>query len=266
MIKLLALDIDDTLTKESRTIPPRNLAAIRRAQEKGVFVTVATGRGYLGSSYIWKEMGVEGGVINYGGAVINDTRSGEPMYVTEIPSNLVTELLLLAKEIGVHAHIYQGDGIVFAEDNPYVQSYSAHLGLPRAVDPDIYQKKWQNVPKVLYITEQERAEHLIDTLGRKYQGKLKVSGSVKGFVEFNAPQAHKGSALAWLAEHMGIEREETAAVGDNLLDVEMIHWAGIGAAVGDAHGEVLRAANVVLPKCEDMAVEWFIDNIVLKGR
>ncbi len=52
MIKLLAFDIDDTLTKQPRIVPEKNLEAIKRAQAAGVFVTVATGRGYLGSSYI----------------------------------------------------------------------------------------------------------------------------------------------------------------------------------------------------------------------
>jgi len=55
-------------------------------------------------------------------------------------------------------------------------------------------------------------------------------------------------------------------VGDNLLDLEMIQYAGIGAAVADAHPQILSAANVVLPRCEDMAAAWFIDNIILKER
>ncbi len=102
-------------------------------------------------------------------------------------------------------------------------------------------------------------------LGKRYEGKLKVSGSVPGFVEFNAENAHKGSALEWVANYLGIERGETAAVGDNLLDLEMIQYAGIGAAVANAHPQILSAANVVLPRCEDMAAAWFIDNIILKG-
>ena len=50
MIKLIAFDIDDTLTKEPRTVPQANLDAVKRAQDAGIFVTVATGRGFHGSS------------------------------------------------------------------------------------------------------------------------------------------------------------------------------------------------------------------------
>ena len=131
MIKLIAFDIDDTLTKEPRTVPQANLDAVKRAQDAGIFVTVATARGFHGSSYIWQAMGVQGPIINYGGAVINDTVTGKALYTTELDPRMVKELLALAKELNVHAHIYQGDGIVFAEENPYVDAYSQRLGLPR---------------------------------------------------------------------------------------------------------------------------------------
>lgn len=266
MIKLIAFDIDDTLTTEARTVPQPNIDAVKRAQDAGIFVTLATGRGFHGSSYIWQALDIKGPIINYGGAVINDTVTGEPLYTTELDPRMVKELFALAKELNVHAHLYQGDSIVFEKENKYSEAYSKKLGLPTVVDPEVGEKTWHNVPKVLYITEPERADELISALGRRYDGKLKVSGSVPGYVEFNAENAHKGSALKWVADYLGIERGETAAVGDNLLDLEMIQYAGIGAAVAGANPEILSAANVVLPRCEDMAAAWFIDNIILRGR
>ena len=60
MIKLIAFDIDDTLTKEPRTVPQANLDAVKRAQDAGIFVTVATGRGFHGSSYICRPWACRG--------------------------------------------------------------------------------------------------------------------------------------------------------------------------------------------------------------
>lgn len=51
-IRLIALDIDLTLTSKKDVISERNLAAIRAAQAAGVFVTIATGRGFLSSRRI----------------------------------------------------------------------------------------------------------------------------------------------------------------------------------------------------------------------
>ena len=43
-IKVIALDLDGTLLNSEKKISPRNLAAIRAAQEKGVKVVLTTGR------------------------------------------------------------------------------------------------------------------------------------------------------------------------------------------------------------------------------
>lgn len=266
MIRLVAFDIDDTLTKSPVTISPGNLAAIRRAQDAGIFVTIATGRGYYGSSFIWRAMNVQGPVINYGGSLVNDTRTGKLLHETSIKPEIVLELFALAHELGgVHAQLYQGDTVVYEKENAYAIRYKSFLNLPSIIDPDLTKKRWENVPKVLFITGAERAEELIPQLQKRFEGRLKVSGSKAGYVEFNDPHAHKGSALAWIANHMGIAQKDTAAMGDNLLDVEMIRWAGVGAAVADGHKEALAAADVITPRCEDDGAAWFLDNVVLKG-
>lgn len=265
MIKLVAFDIDDTLTPDATAVSGGNLAAVRRAQKAGVFVTLATGRGYLGSSYIFKTLGIEGPVINYGGSLIHDTRTGELLHAASLEPENVAELFALAHELGVHAQFYQGDTVVYERENEYAARYMRFLNLPFVIDPDLMQKRWENVPKVLFLTEKERADELIPALQARFEGRFKVSGSKAGFVEFNHPAAHKGSALAWVADHLGIARHEVAAMGDNLLDVEMIRWAGVGAAVTGAHREAIEAADIIAPRCADDAAAWLIDNIVLKS-
>lgn len=265
MIKLLALDIDDTITQFAREIPSENLAAIRRAQAAGIYVTVATGRGYLGSSHIWRQIGIEGPVINYGGALIFDTRTDFPIYETAIEPDVVQELFALAKARDLHAQLYQGDTIVFAQENAFSRKYVDMLNLPYIVDADVGIKQWANVPKVLYIVEPEKEDALIAEFTELFNGRLKVSASKPGYIEFNNVLAHKGSALEWLAKHMGFKQSEVAAMGDNLLDLEMVQYAGIGAAVGDAHSAVLAVADVIAPPCSELGAAWFIDNVLLNN-
>ena len=62
--KMLVLDIDETLLPSSQVISRANLDAVHDAQDAGVFVTVATGRGFLGSKRVIDELGIKGGVIN----------------------------------------------------------------------------------------------------------------------------------------------------------------------------------------------------------
>ncbi len=265
MYKLLVLDIDDTLAiSGAKEVPPRNLAAIDRARKAGIYVTVATGRGYFASSYIWKQLNIQGPVINYGGAIIMDTRTGQPIYTTSIPEDLILELLNRAAELGIYAQIYQGDSVIYEKEDPYGIAYCARLNLPHQLDPELRKKHWAGTPKVLFITDDARAKALIPVFQKEYAGRLKVSGSSQGFIEFNHPAAHKGSAMAKIAEYFGIPQEETVAVGDNSLDAEMIQWAGLGCAVGNAQEDIKQIADLVLPDCKDMAIEYLIDQVLLK--
>ena len=263
-IKLLALDIDDTLVSDIVTISEANKDAIARAQKAGIYVTVATGRGYFGSNHVWRTLQIEGPIINYGGAIVTDTRTDQLIHATEVPNEIVQEILELARTENVYAQIYQGDTIVTETDDSAARHYTNALSLPLVIDPMIRQKVWQNVPKVLFIAEHERAEELIPKMQAHFAGRLKVSGSKAGFVEFNHLSAHKGAALEWLAARLGIARDEVAAIGDNSLDLEMIEWAGIGVAVENATEKVKKIADLIVPSCGDDGVAWFINSHILK--
>lgn len=56
--KMLILDIDDTLVPRGGGISQKNAAAIQKAREAGVYVTLATGRGYYGSSHVFVNWGL----------------------------------------------------------------------------------------------------------------------------------------------------------------------------------------------------------------
>lgn len=129
-----------------------------------MYVTLATGRGYYGSSHVFRELGLDTYVINYAGAVINDTRTDKPIFVTELDNSFVQEILAMADDMNLHAHLYQGDRIVYEREHPYASAYCAALNLPYSIDSDIRKKTWQNVPKVLIITEPERVSELLPFL------------------------------------------------------------------------------------------------------
>lgn len=265
--KALFLDVDDTLLCNSRQVSPGNLAAIRRAQDAGIFVTVATGRGYLGCTDVWKQFDVQGPVIVYGGAMIMDTRTDEPMRISPIEPALIREALVFAKENGVHAQIYQGDTIIFEKENEFTQRYTHFLRLPFIQDADLLGKEWRNSPKILAYAEPGEEERIATEKFRgRFAGRLEVASSKPGFIELNQFGVNKGTAVLHTAELLGIRPEETVAVGDNTLDLQMVQMAGLGVCVQNGQQVVKDAADVIAPACEDDGVAWVIDHILLQGR
>ena len=265
-IKLLALDIDDTLVYRAGKVSERNLKAIAAAREAGVYVTLATGRGYFGASRVVKELGLDTYIVNYGGAMINDAKTGLPVFTTELENGLVQQIMAMADEMGLHSHLYQGDCVVCSKPNPYVNKYVSMLDLPFEVDPELQNKVWKNVPKVLIITEPERVESLLPIFEKHFEGRVCVSASSPGFIEFNRIGANKGTAVAWIAEKLGIAQSEVAAMGDNTLDYEMIEYAGVGAVVENGNDALKAIADVIVPSCTEDGVAHFIEKYILNHK
>ena len=60
-MKLLALDIDDTLVCTGKLPSERLRRAVQRVQESGVTVVLATGRGFLGTKKIRESLSASRG-------------------------------------------------------------------------------------------------------------------------------------------------------------------------------------------------------------
>ncbi|MFR3364261.1 MAG: HAD family hydrolase [Christensenellales bacterium] len=85
MYRLIALDIDDTITLNPRVVPNEIIEAVRKAKEHGIHVTVATGRGWLGSKLIIDQLGITDPVINqYGLAARDRSRDRQALHAHEI--------------------------------------------------------------------------------------------------------------------------------------------------------------------------------------
>ena len=102
----------------------------------------------------------------------------------------------------------------------------------------------------LHARAQQRLADRVRThtlINKNYEGQI---------LEFLSPRAGKWTALAALAESLGVALAEIAAVGDDTNDAEMIRHAGLGIAMGNAV-EAARAGadHVVRSNAEGGAVE-----------
>ena len=81
-IKVLALDLDGTLTNDRKEVTPRTRAALDAAIERGVTVVLASGRPTAGITPLAKDLGLDkkgGCILSYNGGKIVDCRTGETL-------------------------------------------------------------------------------------------------------------------------------------------------------------------------------------------
>jgi len=263
-IRLIALDIDGTLVSRGQPISRENLNAIQRAQDAGVFVTIATGRGYQASKRIIDALNIDGPVITYGGAMISDAVSGKIISMETLLDSVIRKAFAFAKEVDVHIQLYQND-IVYAEKScDFFEYYTGFHNGVGIIDPNIMDQTWENVPKLLaYEPDPSREEKIRSEFTKTLHGLASVSKTEPGYIEINCIGATKGSALKKIAEQMGITQLETAALGDSFLDISMLEWAGEGVAVGNALDPVKEISDRIVPAAHENGVAYYIEHFVL---
>jgi Cof subfamily protein (haloacid dehalogenase superfamily) len=247
--RLLAIDLDGTVIGRDLRIPPGTAAAIQTFQRRGGHVTLATGRTLRTTAPFADELGVDGPLICYQGALIKDHRSGRVFFHDPVPPLLAAEAVerLLAAKVYVHAYIDDELYVPWAgEEIAFYQTFS-EVKLPVHVVNDLAAVVAERAPtKLLFIAAEEQVEPHLTGLQEHFADRLHAVRSHAHFGELTAPGCTKGRALAQLAAHFGIAQAAVAAIGDHLNDVEMVRWAGLGLAVHGAPPALADVADALI--------------------
>jgi Cof subfamily protein (haloacid dehalogenase superfamily) len=263
------MDLDGTLVGRDLIVSPRNRAALQAAQRAGVHVTLATGRMLRGTLPFARDLSLTTPVICYQGAMVADPVTGEVLLHRTVPVVLAREVLDLADARGWHIHYYVDDVMYVDDLTPQVSLYTSIVtgAMPRPVGN--LRGFLDRLPsgseptKLLVIGDEAATTATLAELGERFAGRLYITRSLPTFAEVANRDCSKGAALAWLAERLGVARPDTMAIGDALNDLEMVIWAGMGVAMGNAVPELKAAARYHTSVVEEDGVAEAIERYML---
>jgi len=254
-IRLVACDLDGTLIGPDLTFSPRLLDAVRRVRERGIVVTIATGRGFPSTRIFARRLEVDAPLICYQGAQIVAS-DGCVLYQAPLSRALLPEVVDFAAARACELSVYCKDRVYQTTQYYERDFYDRWFGLPmqhvNALPDDL---PGAPVKFIVIAPDQEDADRLED--------ELRV---LAWFVEGLARGVSKGDALARLARWLGVVREQVMALGDSGNDAAMVEWAGVGVAMGNAVSATLAAADVIAPTFEEDGAAWAIERYVLAER
>lgn len=265
-IRLLALDLDGTILADLHTIPPRTQAAIKAAVDQGVYVSIATGREYDVTHKFVQMLGLTGPTICCQGALIYNAHTGETIGQEGLPLPLAHQLVDLARahRLALHLHL-DGAGVYTESATALSRQVLAEVGATVLEVSDLKQILTRPPTKGLIVHPADAAGGLVAELKSTLNGHLSVFRSHSVLIEITSPTVSKGYALASLADYYGIPQHEVMAIGDQDNDIEMIAWAGLGVAMGNASTGAKAVADVVAPPVGEEGAAWAIEQFILQG-
>ncbi len=263
--KLIALDVDGTIRSHDRPTSERTRRAIQSVKDEGAIVTIATGRSYKSGASAASDVNLTVPIVTFQGAHVADPRTGEVLWHVPLTYDMTSAVLDALREwSGIQAAGYLGDEIFVTELTDWARAYGERTGVGvRVVDSDEFTSR--SMSRIVAHGEEEVIERLERSLNNRFDGDMYVTRSLPYFCEILNPNGGKDKALDWLCEYLGIGTDRTIAFGNGYNDVQMLEWAGMSVAVGDAVDEVLEIADVVAPPMEEDGVAQVLNDLLEKG-
>ncbi|MEI7025773.1 Cof-type HAD-IIB family hydrolase [Paenibacillus sp. y28] len=266
MYKLICIDIDDTLINDKRQVTEGTKAALAAAIQRGVTVTLATGRMHASAQQLAKQMELNVPLISYQGSLIKNAMDGKVLYERAVPEEATRIIFDFCEANGLHLQYYIQDQLYTKADNERTRAYCELSNIPFTVEPDFSKLLASPSTKLLIYEDSDKLDELMPEFARLLEGKnVHMTKSKPYFLEFTHKEGTKGQAVAHLAKHIGCELSEVIAIGDSWNDRDMLEVAGLGVAMGNAVDALKEIADYITLSNNEDGVKHVIDKYVLNA-
>ena len=186
-IRVLALDLDGTLTNDQKVVTPATRAALDAAAAKGVTIVLASGRPTAGIMPLAKELGLDkksGCILSYNGGAIIDCATGETLYRKQLDAKYVPQLCAFAREQGVAIITYNKQGVV--SENPedewaLKECFTCKLPMQKVEDLAAYVD--YPICKMLITLDPARRSEVLEAGRKQFAGEIDLYPSSPFFIE-----------------------------------------------------------------------------------
>ena len=271
-VRLIALDLDGTTLDSSKQVSEKNRNANINAVKNGVHVCIASGRAFDTLPSVVTEIpGIEYAITSNGAAVY-EIRDKKCLRSYKLTAESVKTILELTKDMPV---TYEA----FIEGRAYAGSEYIHnpvkfgatkeaihyIQTTRTLIDDITGFIRQHVNELdsmdIIVKDADMKEKVCDAIYKETQD-VYITSSVKQLVEISYKDAGKKSGVKFLADRLGVSKEEIAAFGDADNDKDMIEYAGYGIAVANASTSLKEKADYITLSNDEDGIAYAFANIL----
>lgn len=287
---LIAIDLDGTLIDHEGRIPRANIEAIHEARRAGICVTLCTGRALIECEPTIEALDQTDPCIVSGGAMVACPHTYDTLERFTLAPSLVEEMV---------DHLHEADRPALLLKDPAACGYDYLIVTPHGPDAiDVASKWWfekmgvrtryapfldddehpDDTVRVGVYSANEPIDPLADHLRKRFTPKAQLQHfrgvllpkerrdgtgvETVHIVELFHEHADKWMALQRLARRRGVPESRIAAIGDQHNDLTMIRNAGLGIAMGNAAGEVVKVAKKRTLSSDEAGVAHALRNIL----
>ena len=289
MYKLVAIDLDGTMLNKYGVITENTKNVIKKVQEKGVEVIIASGRPINSVKNFSKEINSQKYFISGNGAITYDIKNDKILYENILNKNKVLQVIKICEENSIYYNVYTENGIIaknlnyntlyyYKENLNKLEENKTHINIVESIY-DYIEKRDEKILKIMIcdgsktifnsIMKKIREITDIEILDVSHMSRKIIKQGTEEialeyfYTEISAKDVDKWNALEKLIELMNITKEEVVTIGDNANDIKMLKNAGLGVAMGESAPYVKECANEVTTSNDNDGVAVILEKIFL---
>ena len=268
MIKLIAIDMDGTLLNSKKELSEETKQYFKNFHNRNTetLLVLCTGRPESGIRPYLKDLGYleeNHYIISQNGANIYESQTGKRVMDAFLDSKAIQKWIELGKKHGVsvmgggvdYYYCFDQEPTEWMEfDTKIVSGQLKRISIEESLNTDFY--------KLLLMGDEEQLNEFETFIPEVWRDEFYVVRSQKYLVEVLKKGVNKAYGLEQLARELNIEPSEIAAIGDAANDIEMLEYAGLAIAMGNASEEVKSISDIVTDTNENNGVIKAIDKLI----
>lgn len=278
MIKAAFFDIDGTLLSfTTHRVSAGTIRAFDRLHQAGIRTFLSTGRPDVlipqmpvsfeakitmngGLVFVGDHVGANGAHMGTNGDHMGANGNQSPdkvLFSNPIPDNELQAWLDLAKAKHLCTMIFTKDNMFLTQPNEIGLQLRNQLEFEMPPVVDIDRMRSETAYQIIAIMPGEMDATVAELLPH-----CRLPRWHPYFTDIVAHDNSKARGMEVICQHYGIRQEETLAFGDGANDIEMLEWAGIGVAMGNAADEVKKHADHVTTDVDNEGIENAVKEIL----
>jgi len=238
MIKLIALDIDDTLLNSKGKITAATKKALDKALDQGIKVVLCSGRPLAGVTPYLQELNINGDeqyVITYNGGLV-ETVAGKVLSRKILDNKEYRRIVKYVTDNHMPYYVLDDQSKVYTSDKDVnriavIQAWENQSGILIRT-PDELPADFE-ITKAAIVGEKEQLDQFEAPVKKEFSDSAYVVRAADNFLEVMNKTANKGTGLETLTEILGLDPSEVIVFGDEQNDLPMFDFAGTAVAMGN---------------------------------
>lgn len=261
---LFVTDLDGTLLTETKTFNRRDLEALQRLRELGYAVAIATGRSDYSFHKLMTSLEMQGSACCPVDYVLFSTGAGIISYPAK---SLIKSVSLSASDVATIVEYLELCRLDYMVHMPVPDTHQFFYRQHSKQNPDfsrrldIYNEFAtmldegglllpQKATEVLCIVSGSEGREITSRIAAEFDqfSVIRATSPLDGessWIEIFDSSVSKSQGVGWLAELLGIAKENICAVGNDYNDEDLLHWAEHSYVVSNSPARLQELFQVV---------------------